>query len=66
MRGKTVSYNLGRGSLAIFASLPLSLIVSRSNYWHLRRGLSRDDELQFELPPAPVNGAVKLNRDYEK
>jgi len=56
MRGKTVSYNLGRGSLAIFASLPLSFIVLAQTtdlFDEAFRAMKRDDKLQFKLPPAP-------------
>lgn len=51
-----MSYNLGRGSLAIFASLPLSFIVlaqTTDTFDEAFRAMKRDDKLQFELPPAP-------------
>jgi len=51
-----VSYNLGRGSLAIFASLPLSFIVLAQTtdlFDEAFRAMKRDDKLQFKLPPAP-------------
>lgn len=51
-----MSYNLGRGSLAIFASLPLSFIVLAQTtdiFDEAFRAMKRDDKLQFELPPAP-------------
>ena len=56
MRRKTVSYNLRRGSLAIFTSLSLSAIViaqSANLFDDAFRALKRDDKLQFELPRAP-------------
>ena len=56
MKGKTISYNLGRGSLAIFASLSLSLIViaqSSDRFDDAFRAMKRDDKLQFDLPPTP-------------
>lgn len=56
MKGKTVSYNLKHGSLAIFASLSLSLIViaqSSDRFDDAFRAMKRDNKLQFDLPPAP-------------
>ena len=56
MKGKTVSYNLGRGTLAIFTALSLSAIVlaqSSDLFVDAFRAMKRDDKLQFELPPAP-------------
>ena len=56
MKGKTVSYNLERGSLFVFASLSLSLIViakSSDKFDDAFRAMKRDDKLQFDLPPAP-------------
>ena len=56
MKGKTVSYNLGRGTLAILTTLSLSAIVlaqSSDLFDEAFRAMKRDDKLQFELPPAP-------------
>ena len=56
MKGKTVSYNLGRGTLAILTTLSLSAIVlaqSSGLFDEAFRAMKRDDKLQFELPPAP-------------
>ena len=56
MRRKTVSYNLGRGSLTIFTGLSLSAIVlaqSSDIFDDAFRAMKRDDKLQFDLPPAP-------------
>lgn len=56
MRRKTVNYNLKRGSLAIFTSLSLSLIVIAQNsdkFDDAFRAMKRDEKLQFDLPPAP-------------
>jgi len=56
MKGKTVSYNLGRGTLAIFTTLSISAIVlaqSSDLFDDAFRAMKRDDKLQFELPPAP-------------
>jgi len=56
MRRKAVSYNLRRGSLAIFTTLSLSLIVvaqSSDLFDNAFRAMKRDDKLQFELPPTP-------------
>ena len=56
MKGKSLSYNLGRGSLAILTALSLSAIVlaqSSKLFDDAFRAMKRDDKLQFELPPAP-------------
>lgn len=56
MRRKTVSYNLRRCSLAIFATISLSFIVLAQNstlFDDAFRAMKRDDKLQFDLPPAP-------------